>query len=138
MAITQLSILLGNKPGALAEICCLLYRNEIDIRALSVYDTAEFCVLRMVVDQPEKALPLLVEGGHAAKAGPVLTINPEDHPGSLCAVFSLLGKEGVNVEYVYSFVSRKNESQYFVLKVGNPQKAASILQQAGVKVVDSL
>lgn len=135
MAIKQLSILIPNEKGALAEITETFCEAEIDVRAISVSDTTEYGILRTVVDEPDKAIKCLAEKGIVAKKSDILAINPEDKRGSLTAVFKLLGENDINIDYIYSFVVRKNEDQYFVLKVDDIPKAESLLVENKVKVI---
>lgn len=138
MAIKQLSILIPNEKGALAEITETFCEAEIDVRAISVSDTTEYGILRTVVDDTEKAVTCLAEKGIVAKKSDILAINPEDKRGSLTAVFKLLGENDINIDYIYSFVVRKNEDQYFVLKVDDIPKAESLLETMGIQVVKSI
>jgi hypothetical protein len=138
MAIKQLSILIPNEKGALADLTETFCEAEIDIRAISVSDTTEYGILRTVVDEPEKAIKCLAEKGIIAKESEVLAINPEDKRGSLTAVFKLLGANDINIDYVYSFVVRQKEDQYFVLKVNEIQRAEKLLEKNGVQVIQSL
>lgn len=138
MAIKQLSILIPNEKGALAEITETFCEAEIDVRAISVSDTTEYGILRTVVDDPEKAVKCLADKGIVAKKSDILTINPEDKRGSLTAVFKLLGENDINIDYIYSFVVRKNEDQYFVLKVDDIAKAENLLEEKGVEVIKSI
>ncbi len=135
MAIRQLSVFIPNKPGKLAELTKLFFDEGFDIRAISVYDTADFGILRTVVSEPERALVTLAENGIVAKMSDVLAVNPEDRRGSLNEVFTMLAEEGISVEYVYSFVVEKGQDQYFVIKVGDIAKAEAVLEKKGVKVI---
>lgn len=138
MAIKQLSILIPNEKGALADLTETFREAEIDIRAISVSDTTEYGILRTVVDDSTKAVKYLAEKGIVAKESEILAINPEDKRGSLTAVFKLLGEHDINIDYIYSFVVRQHEDQYFVLKVNDIAKAEQLLAEHGVEVVKSL
>ncbi|WP_312091922.1 ACT domain-containing protein [Aminipila sp.] len=138
MSIKQLSILIPNERGALAEITETFCEAEIDVRALSVSDTSEYGILRTVVDDAEKAVKCLEEKGIVAKQSDILAINPEDRRGSLTAIFKLLGENDINIDYIYSFVVRQNEAQYFVLKVDDIMKAEALLEKKGVEVIKSI
>lgn len=138
MAIKQLSILIPNEKGALAELTEAFCEGEIDVRAISVSDTSDYGILRTVVDNPDKAVKCLAEKGIIAKESEILAINPEDRRGSLTAIFKLLGSNDINIDYVYSFVVRQKEDQYFVLKVDDLPKAEMLLEREGVEVVKNL
>ncbi|MBN7772135.1 ACT domain-containing protein [Clostridium aminobutyricum] len=138
MAIKQLSILIPNQKGALAELTETFCEADIDIRAISVSDTTEYGILRTVVDDSAKAIKCLADKGIIAKESEILAINPEDKRGSLTAIFKLLGENDINIDYIYSFVVRKKEDQYFVLKVDDIPKAEKLLEENDVEVIRSL
>ncbi len=135
MEIKQLSIFIENQKGHLAALTDVLNRENIDIRAISVFDTSEYGILRMVVDFPDRALKVLEKEGFTAKISDVLAIEPEDKPGSLCEVFKILDKNNIDIEYIYSFVLRKEEMPLIILKVNHHEKGVEALQNAGIKVV---
>lgn len=138
MAIKQLSILIPNEKGALAEVTEAFCDADIDVRAISVSDTTEYGILRTVVDDTERAVKCLEERGIVAKKSDILAINPEDKKGSLTEIFKLLGQNGINIDYVYSFVVRKNEAQYFVLKVDDLAKAEILLEEKSIEVIKNI
>ena len=138
MAIKQLSVFIPNQKGTLASLTTIFYERQIDIRAISVYDTAEYGILRAVVDKPDEAVAALKEQGLVAKLSNVLCVNPEDEKGSLSRIFTLLGDSGINIDYIYSFVVRKDDDQYFVLKVDDLPKAEALLEEKSIKVVKEL
>lgn len=138
MAINQLSILISNEKGALAEVTETFCEEGIDVRAISVSDTTEYGILRIVVDDTEKALKCLTEKGIVAKKSEILAINPEDKKGSLTNIFKLLGQNDINIDYIYSFVVKQKEDQYFVLKVDDIAKAEELLEKKGIEVIKSI
>ena len=135
MAIRQISAFIPNQEGALAEITEVFYQNGIDLRAITVYDTTEYGIMRCIVDDPDRAVVLLKAAGVVAKISEVLAIEPKDEIGSLNRIFKLLGDNIINIDYVYSFVARGDLPPYFVLKVNNIKKAEGLLADAGVKVI---
>ncbi len=135
MGIKQLSVFIENQKGHLAALTDVLKRENIDIRAISVFDTSEFGILRMVVDRPDKALKVLEEEGFTAKISDVLAVEPEDKPGSLCEIFKLLDENDIDIEYIYSFVLRKREMPLIILKVNRQPEAVEVLEDAGIIVV---
>ncbi len=135
MGIKQLSVFIENQKGHLAALTDVLKRENIDIRAISVFDTSEFGILRLVVDQPDNALKLLKEEGFTAKISDVLAVEPEDKPGSLCEIFKLLDRNGIDIEYIYSFVLRKRGMPLIILKANRQSEAVEVLKDAGIIVV---
>src|SRR5665647_762997 len=135
MRIKQLSIFVANEKGTLADVTRIFRDNEIDIRALSVYDTVDYGILRTVVSNPEKAIEVLAKAGIVSKLSDILTVNPEDRRGSLNDIFTLLGDNDINIDYVYSFLVREDGSQLFVLKVSDKEKAEELLKKNGVEIV---
>lgn len=135
MRIKQLSIFVANEKGTLADVTRIFRDNEIDIRALSVYDTVDYGILRTVVSDPEKAVGALAKAGIVSKLSDVLTINPEDRRGSLNDIFTLLGDNDINIDYIYSFLAREDGFQLFVLKVSDKEKAEELLQKNGVEII---
>lgn len=135
MLIKQISVFLPNRKGALAQLTGILEKNGVDIRAIAVFDTTEFGILRLVVNDPERCVEVLNREGEVAKVSEALAVEPEDEPGSLNRIFQLLADHEINVEYIYSYVMRKSEMPYVVLKVDQPREAADVLEQAGIKVV---
>ncbi|UQZ90465.1 amino acid-binding protein [Deltaproteobacteria bacterium Smac51] len=109
MKTEQLSIFLENKPGRLAEVAEALARTKINIRALSLADTDDFGVLRLIADRPEEAKAALREDGFSAQVSEVLAVEVPDHPGGLGRILSAFDKAGVNVEYMYACVSRPRQ-----------------------------
>lgn len=136
MLMKQLSIFLENKKGTLADLTNILMEHKLDIRAMAVFDTSEFGILRIVVDDPDQALAVLHEEGYVAKMSKIIAIEPDDRPGSLNEIFQLLNQHNINIEYVYSFVMRRRELPYIVIKVDNQQEAVDLLLAAGIQVVN--
>lgn len=136
MLIKQISIFIPNKKGSLSQLTDILVAHKIDIRAIAVFDTTEFGILRIVVDDPDRAVEVLKSEGIVAKVSKVLAVEPEDKPGSLNEIFTILKDNEINIEYIYSFVMRKAEMPYIVLKVDEQEKAAEILAANGINVVN--
>lgn len=135
MAIRQISAFIPNQEGALADFTEILYKNGIDLRAITVNDTAEYGILRCIVAEPERAVTLLADEGVVAKVSEVIAIDPKDEIGSLSKIFRLLGDNLINIDYIYSFLERRDDAQYFVLKVNNIKKAEELLRASGIKVI---
>ena len=136
MLIKQISIFIPNKKGSLSELTDILIAHQIDIRAIAVFDTTEFGILRIVVDDPDRAVEILKQEGVVAKVSKVIAVEPEDKPGSLNQIFSILRDSDINIEYIYSFIMRKKEMPYIVLKVDDQEKAVEELTANGINVIN--
>lgn len=136
MLVKQISIFIPNRKGTLARLTSTLRENGIDIRAISVFDTTEFGILRLVVDDADKTLDILKKEGFVAKVSDVIAVEPEDKPGSLDEIFHILAENDINIEYIYSYVMRKHELPYIVLKTSDMERAVTILKDNGIKVIE--
>ncbi len=137
MKAKQISVFLENKWGRLAEATKILGDNDINIRALSVADTADYGVLRMIINRPDKAYEVLKNSGFTVTETNVLGIEIPDEPGGLARVLEELKKESLNVEYVYCFLEKGHESAILILRVDNTDKAIKILQSAGIRLIEA-
>lgn len=137
MAVRQISVFLENKIGRLAEITQILGNKEINIRALAIADTTEFGILRMIVDRPQKAYEALEERGFTVSQTEVVVVEVEDKPGGLAQVMAVLGKEGINVEYLYAFVAPKGRGALVVLKIEEKKATVDLLQEEKVKILSA-
>jgi hypothetical protein len=133
MNIVQLSVFVENRSGRLADIVGFMADAKINIRALSLADTTDFGVLRMIVDEPEKAIEALKKKSLTIKTTEVIAAKVEDVPGGLAKVLSVFKKEHINIEYMYAFVEKKESSAALVFRVDNPDEAVKKLK--GVKVL---
>lgn len=136
MLIKQISIFIPNKKGSLSQLTNILVAHNIDIRAIAVFDTAEFGILRIVVDDPDRAVEILNGEGVVAKVSKVIAVEPEDKPGSLNQIFTILKEADINIDYIYSFIMRKKEMPYIVLKVDDQEKAVEVLTVNGINVIN--
>jgi hypothetical protein len=135
MKLTQISIFLENRKGRLYDVCSLLGKNKINIRALTVAETEEFGVLRIVVDKPEKATQVLKKSGFVANLTDIVAVEVGDKPGGLAAILKIISQNNVNVEYVYGFVEKKTEKALLVFRFEEPDKAIAILKKNRISVV---
>lgn len=135
MVIKQLSVFLENRSGRLTEVTKILSDNEINISALSIAETADYGVLKMIVDQPEKAVKSLKERDLSVHTTEVLAIVTPDTPGALNKVIKYLSEEGVNVAYMYGY-SHDNKAS-IIMKVNEPNKAIDILQNKKVELLSA-
>jgi hypothetical protein len=134
MKIKQISVFLENKKGRLYEALKVLQEGGINIRALSIADTSEFGILRMIVDRPEEAKKALEEKGFTAKLTNVVAVGVKDEPGGLAAVLAYLYEADLNVEYVYAFVKKAGEEAIVVMRTSNLEKTVAVLQEKGAKI----
>ncbi len=135
MQVRQISVFLENKIGRLAEITQVLGNEEINIRALAIADTTEFGILRMIVDQPQKAYEALEKRGFTVSQTEVLVVEVEDKPGGLAQVMAILSKAGINVEYLYAFVAPKGRNALVVLKIEKIKDTIDLLETEKVKIL---
>jgi hypothetical protein len=127
MSAQQLSIFLENQPGRLAEVMEVLARAGINIRALSLADTSEFGILRLLADKPEEARAALREQGFRAQVTEVAAVEVADRPGALSRVLNAFHAAGVDVEYMYAFVGQTRQGAIMIFRLSDPEKAAAAL-----------
>ena len=131
MQIRQISIFLQNRPGQLSQICRDLADAGINIATLSLADTSDFGIVRLIVDDHEKARETLAAKGHAVNVREVVGVCVPDRPGGMAEVMAALDKAGVNVEYSYAFAFHKGEKAVLVFRFDDNAKAAQALAAAG-------
>ena len=137
MTVEQLSVFIENKPGKLLEALEALADAKIDLRALSLADTADFGILRVIVDKPEHTLKVLSEAGFLVKSSEVLAVIIGDKPGGLAAVVRILSEVGVNIEYTYAFVAHSKDNAYVILRVDDNDTAIKILTTSGISLLNA-
>ncbi len=130
MTIKQLSVFVENKQGRLSEITGILQDTGVDIRALSLADTTDFGILRLIVDKEEAAEAALRGAGFTVSLTPVIAAGIADRPGGLAEAMAVLRDGGISVEYMYAFISRRKEMAYVILRVDDNGRAAELLQKA--------
>ncbi|OYT55113.1 MAG: amino acid-binding protein [Candidatus Altiarchaeales archaeon ex4484_2] len=133
--IKQLSVFLENEPGRLVKVTRILEDAGIDIRALTVAETADFGILRLIVNDPGKAHRILKENSVAVALDSVLGVEVEDKPGGLRAIAEILAEGEVNIEYVYAFVTRSHEKAFVVLRVDDRERAVKVLGSSSIRLV---
>ncbi len=132
MSVRQISIFLENKKGRLAEVTKLLAARRINIRALSLADTADFGILRIIVNDPDACLASLKQSGIIAQVTEVLAVEVEDKPGGLGRVLAVLEAAGVNVEYMYAYVEKAKDNAIVICKIEERERAARVLTENGI------
>ena len=135
MTVKQISVFVENQPGRLADLTRLLEKNRIDLRALSIADTEDFGILRLIVDDTYKAVRVLKEANYVCSVTPVLAVEIPDRPGSLVKVLDILGENGVNLEYTYAFIARRRDRAYMVFRVTDSERAVEVLNRHGVRPI---
>ena len=136
MIIKQLSIFVENKKGRLAEITKAIAAADVDIRALSIADTTDFGILRLIVNKPDVAAAALKEKGITVSVTNVIAIGIDDVPGAFSKPMKILADAGIDVEYMYAFITRKSEKAYVILRVADNDSAAKVLIDNGVELLD--
>ncbi|MFA6308153.1 MAG: ACT domain-containing protein [Clostridia bacterium] len=137
MLVKQISVFIENKSGRLAEITRLLGENNIDISALSIADTTDFGILRLIVSDPQKAEYVLKKESFTVSCTSVIAISVIDKPGGLSGALEILDKNLISIEYMYAFVGKRENVALVILRVENPEKAVQVLENSGVKVLSS-
>jgi len=137
MTIKQLSVFLENKPGKLVEALEVLSGAGVDLRALSLADTADFGILRIIVDKPQLALDVLSKEGYLVRDSDVIPVVIGDRPGGLAAVLRVLADAEVDVEYTYAFVAHSRDNAYVILRVEDDELAINALIENGVSLLSA-
>ena len=137
MGIKQISVFLENSAGRLAEVTGVLAKADINLRALSIADTADFGILRLIVDKNDKALEALTNAAFTTRVSDVVAVEIEDSPGSLAKVLELFHKAMVNIEYLYASLEGKAERAVVVIKLEDHQKGLQILSDNNISMIES-
>lgn len=130
--VRQISVFVDNKPNRLAGVMKLLKESGINLRALSLADTKDFGILRIIVNDTDKAVRILKEAAYAVTVTEILAISIPDSPGQLSRVLDILGADGVNLEYLYAFIGKSDRSVSFVIRVDDNIHAADSLTRGGI------
>lgn len=135
MRVEQIAVFLENKSGRLAEITSIIAAEKVNIRALSVADTADFGILRLIVDDVEKAKNALKNNGFTVGITNVLAVEVADQVGGLATVLKSIEAAGLNVEYMYAFVNKSSENAVLIFRFEDMDKAIDSLQKDGYKLL---
>lgn len=135
MKVTQLSVFLENKSGRLADVTRALANNKINIRALSIADTIDYGLLRLIVNDPVAAKGALAKDGFTVTLTEVLAIEVTDKPGGLANIIDILSEAGLNIEYMYAFVGTSGENAIVIFRIERVDEAIAILQSKGVRIL---
>ena len=126
MTVKQISVFVENKSGNLSDIHSLLGESGIDISALSLADTTDFGIARMIVSETDKAVEILKEQGFAVKCTDVIALDMEHTPGGLSKILQVLKEENIGIEYLYAFVGNGDKGAKVVMRVSNPQRVCEL------------
>lgn len=135
MSLKQLTVFVQNQQGALVEITDTLAKGGVNIRALSIADTQDFGILRLIVNDTETAVKLLGEEGYLIKTTDVVGVKIGDEPGKLSGALKVLDDNVINMEYLYAFMTRTEKHAYVVLRVADNNKAEKALEAAGFHII---
>ncbi|MBQ6906031.1 MAG: ACT domain-containing protein [Clostridia bacterium] len=135
MSIKQLTVFVENKQGTMVSITDLLAENNVNIRALSIAETEDFGILRLIVNDEASAENTLKDNGYLIKVTEVVGVKIGDAPGKLSAALGVLDKSNINVEYLYAFMARTEKHAYVVLRVEDNAKAERSLEDAGFHLI---
>jgi len=136
MRAEQISVFLENKAGRLAEVTSILAEADVNIRALAVADTSDFGVLRLIVNNNQKAMEALKKRGFTVGKTDVVAVEVEDRPGGLNMILEMLHKAGINVEYMYAFVTQSGSNAIMIFRFDNIDEAIKCLLENNVTVIN--
>lgn len=134
--VKQISVFLENKAGRLASVTKVLGENNINIRALSIADTSDFGILRLIVNEPDKAYKVLKNSGFTVSETEVIAVEVPDTPGGLANVLDIMGQSAINIEYLYAFIGKATDDALVIFKVENPERAIEVFHEKGIGVLD--
>ena len=135
--VKQISIFVENKPGALADALAAIGEKGIDISALSIADTKDFGILRLIVNEPDAAVEAVKEIGMIVKTADVIAIAVDDVPGGLAGALKKLKEYDVFIEYMYAFIGKGPESAMVIIRAEDPDAAVAALAKTDIKVFDA-
>lgn len=132
----QISVFLENKAGRLAHVTKVLGEAAINIRALSIADTSDFGILRLIVSDPDKAYKILKEAGFTVSETEVIAVQVPDSPGGLATVLEQMSEENLNIEYLYAFLGTSENDALVIFKVEDIEKARKAFVERGIRFLD--
>lgn len=135
MKITQMSVFIENTKGKLYELCDILGRNDINIKALTLAESPEFGIVRLVVDKAEEAVKLLKENSFVASMADIVAVEVSDDPGGLAFALKVLADNDIDIEYMYGFVEKASDKALMVFKFEDIDKAIAVLCKNGISII---
>lgn len=136
MSVKQISAFVENKPGQLAKFTDVLTQHGVDMRALSLAETEDFGIVRIITDDSYKTACVLKDAGYIFSITPVIAVEIPDTPGGLNKVLHLLNDKGINIEYTYAFTARKQNTAYMIFRVTDNEAASEVLKSNGISMLD--
>lgn len=137
MKVQQISVFLENKSGRLAQLTEILGNNGINIRALSIADTSDFGILRLIVSNPLQASNILKNADFTVSVTDVIAVEVKDVPGGLAAVLKILESANINIEYLYAFLEKSSNDALVVFRVEQIDDAIQLLAKSGIKLLEN-
>ncbi len=135
MKVEQISIFLENKPGSLEHVTKILKDSDINIRTLSLADTSDFGILRLIVNDVDKTKKILKENGFTVSRTAVVAVEVPDRPGGLHSIMEVVAKQNINVDYLYAFVEKSGQNAVIIFRFSDPDGAIDILQKNNFTVI---
>ena len=135
MTVKQISVFLENQPGKLAEFAAVLSAQKINLRAISVAEGADFGIVRIIVDDVFNAVTVLKSERYICSITDVVAVEVQDEPGMLANMIGVLGAQGINIEYMYTILGKKNDVAYMIIRTNDDAQAAKILDAKGFRIV---
>ena len=132
--VYQISVFLENRAGQFAEITGVLAENKVDLRAISIAETADYGVLRMIVGDAEKATSILMQHGYLLSMTPVLVVAVSDEPGGIAPVLATMAESNIDIEYMYSLFTHREGKAYIVFRVAETEKFTELLENHGLRL----
>ncbi len=136
MGIRQLSVFVENKKGTLHEITDILTKANIDLRSMCIADTSDYGIVRIIADDPDRALKALNQAGHTASIRTVTAFAVPDRPGGLAKALSILEENGVDIEYMYALITTCTDKAFTVMRTDNCERAEKILKENQIELLD--
>lgn len=137
MKVQQISVFLENKSGRLAQLTEILGNNGINIRALSIADTSDFGILRLIVSDPLQASKVLKDADFTVTMTDVIAVEVKDEPGGLAVVLKILEAANINIEYLYAFLEKSSNDALVVFRVEQVGEAIELLAKSGIKLLEN-
>ena len=137
MSIHQISVFLENRTGQLAQITKLLADEDVDIRAISIAETSDYGLARMIVDDVQKASSILLESGSILSMTPVYAVEVPDRPSGLAELLQVLAQNHVDVEYMYSLFTHRDGIAYMVLRISDEENFLNVIQNSTIKLASN-
>lgn len=137
MTVKQISVFIENRSGRLREVTDVLGKSNINIRALSLADTSDYGILRLIVDKPDETLKVLKDANFTLSETDVLAVEVPDRPGGLATVLEILDSRGINVEYMYAFVEKSSNNAIMVFRIENLEGAAKAFADNNIMILDN-